>query len=63
MNKIITVEIPDDVSMRLKKIAKNSNKKLDTVIKDILSQYTEEAYEDYLPAKITKAMLKDADKP
>ncbi len=58
----ITVEIPDDVSLRLKEIAQNSNMELDTVVKDILSQYTEEAYEDYLLGKLAKERLKDADK-
>ncbi len=58
----VTVEIPDKVSARLREIAQNSNTELDIVIKDILSQYAEEVYEDYLLGKIAKERLKDLDK-
>ncbi len=60
MNRLI-VEIPDTLEAKLKEIASNTNLTIESVVKDILENYTEEAYEDYLLGKIAKERLKDLD--
>ena len=58
MNRLV-VEIPDTLEAKLKEIASNTNSTIESVVKDILENYTEEAYEDYLLGKIAKERLKD----
>ncbi len=60
MNRLV-VEIPDALEAKLKEIASNTNSTIESVVKDILENYTEEAYEDYLLGKIAKERLKDLD--
>ena len=61
MNRFI-IEIPDALEAKLKEIASNTNSTIESVVKDILENYTEEAYEDYLLGKLAKDRLKDLDK-
>ncbi len=60
MNRLV-VEIPDALEAKLKEIASNTNSTIESVVKDILENYTEEVYEDYLLGKIAKERLKDLD--
>ena len=60
MNRLV-VEIPDNIEAKLKEIANSTNSTVEDVVKDILENYTEEAYEDYLLGKIAKERLKDLD--
>ncbi len=55
------VEIPDTLETKLKEIANSTNSTVEDIVKDILKNYTEEAYEDYLLGKIAKERLKDLD--
>ena len=61
MNRLI-VEKPDNIEAKLKEIANSTNSTVDSVVKDILENYTEEAYEDYLLSKLARERLKDLDK-
>lgn len=61
MTKLV-VEIPDALEAKLKEIASNTNSTVEDVVKDILKNYTEEVYEDYLFGKIAKERLKELDK-
>ncbi len=61
MNRLV-VEIPDALEAKLKEIANSTNSTVEDVVKDILENYTEETYEDYLLGKIAKERLKDLDK-
>ena len=60
MNRLV-VEIPDTLETKLKEIANSTNSTVEDIVKDILNNYTEEAYEDYLLGKIAKERLKDLD--
>ena len=60
MSKLI-VEIPDTLEAKLKEIANSTNSTNESVVKDILENYAEEAYEDYLLSKLAKERLKDLD--
>ncbi len=60
MSKLI-VEIPDTLEAKLKEIANSTNSTIESVVKDILENYAEEAYEDYLLSKLAKERLKDLD--